>query len=345
MLTRLYEDHLPIQLEYFVGNVSNKVKFLREAEMVQREKTVVDHLFKNALNGILKITDKFEKPLDTSKGDIKRVVGSKELLATINKLSKNYSEKQKDILSSPVNSWGLDEYIALSRKAYLYISNLSRDFVQGYRRNNLLIMSTYKGLVSNLFSLVGECVSFTITGEEVDYRSLRVKNLRDFVEAYENGSFQKSLEDSKTLLEEFLDEPNMVLYESYDIVQSGVKFLKRIINNFDRDDKIGNFVYKAVDFIKQIVSLKQLIWPLVVNNLLPKMSEYILLFKGFLGDEENMSNQTSKIANQILSNSARADDRANYLISMENDSMYNQIQKSWNDKKEIDVETVDEFKF
>lgn len=347
MSLRLYEDHLPIQLEYFVESAQNKIEFLREAEQVARERTAVDVLFKNALIGISKVVDKFEKPLDTSKGDIKRVVGNKELLATINKLTKEYDSESKDISSLPINNWELDEFVSLARKTYLYTSNLAKEFATGYRESNMLIMNYYKALVSNLFALVGECVAYTVSGEKVDYRSLRVITLRDFIIAYENDGIQKFMDTSKSLMEAFLDDSDksLVLYESYDIVQSGVKFIKKFINNADRDGQIGNIVYKAIDFMKQILVIKQMVWPLVVN-MLPKMNDYISLFNSFVGGAETVGDMgsTSKIATQILANSARADDKANYLISIENDQMYSKIQKNWTDKKST-TDTIDDFKF
>lgn len=347
MSLRLYSDNLPIQIEYFVENAQNKIEVLREAEQAMREKTAVEVLFKNALNSILKVVDKFEKPLDMSKGDIKRVTGNKELLATINKLSKEYKVEQKDVASAPLTSWGLDEYVTLARKAYLYTSNLSKEFTNGYRDANLLIMNYYKALVSNLFALVGECVAYTITGDTVDYKSLRVVTLRDFVVAYENGSIHKFLETSKTLMEEYGDVARgMSLYESYDLVQSGVQFIKKFINNADKNGQMGNFVYKAVDLMRQILAIKQMVWPLIVN-MLPKMNEYISLFKSFVDGVDlsaNMGN-TNKIANQIVANASRADDKANYLISIENDQMYNNIQKTWADSKNSEVDAIDDFKF
>ena len=330
MSLRLYEDRLPIQLEYFVESAQNKIEVLREAEQVVRERTAVDLLFKNALSGILKVVDKFEKPLDMSKGDIKKVTGNKELLATINKLTKEYDVEQKDIQSLSLNSWGLDEYVTLSRKVYLYISNLSKEFSAGYRDTNLLVINYYKALVSNLFALVGECVAYTVSGDRIDYKSLRVITLRDFVTAYENGGIQKFLDTSKTILESYGElSKDVQLYESYDIVQSSVQFIKKFINNADRSGQIGNFVYKAVDFMRQILVLKQMVWPLVVN-MLPKMNEYISLFKSFVDgvDLATTAGGTSKIASQIILNSSRADDKANYLISIENDQMYNNVQKT-----------------
>jgi hypothetical protein len=260
MSLRLYEDNLPIQLEYFVESAQNKIDILKEAEQVSRERTAVDILFKNALNSILKVVDKFEKPLDISKGDVKKVAGNKELLATINKLTKEFDLEVKDIASTSVNNWGLDEYVALARKSYLYISNLSREFSIGYRESNLLVINYYKALVSNLFALVGECVAYTVSGDKVDYKSLRVITLKDFVTAYESGSVQRFLTTSKTILETYKDEKNTdMLYESYDIVQSSVQFIKKFINNIDRDGQIGNVIYKAVDFMKQILIIKQMV--------------------------------------------------------------------------------------
>jgi hypothetical protein len=64
--------------------------------------------------------------------------------------------------------------------------------------------------------------------------------------------------------------------------------------------------------------------------MLPKMNDYISLFKSFV-DSADLSvgmGSTSKIASQIISNSSRADDKANYLISLENDQMYNTVQKT-----------------
>lgn len=346
MSMRLYENMLPLEIEYFVENVNNGVDFLREAEEVSREKFVIDKLFKNAINSILKVTDKFEKPLDTSKGDIKKVVGGKELLETINKLSKNYSDSEKDIINTPLNNWGIEELILLSRKSYLYIANLSGIFTKGYRDNNLFIMNYYKALVANLFALIGEIVSYTVGGEALNYKSLRVVSLRDFIVSYEKGEFAKFLESSKSLLEEFIIEDSKMLFESFDIVQSGIRFVKKIVNDMDKNDAIGNFVYKAVEFIRQILTLKQMIWPLIVGNLLPKMNEYIYMFKDFLniGDGESATNQTQKLANQIISNSSRADDKANYLISVENNNLYNNIKKEWADSKK-NTETVDDFTF
>jgi hypothetical protein len=260
MSLRLYEDLLPIQLEYFVENAHNKIDILRETEEVSRERVAIDVLFKNALNSILKVVDRFEKPLDMSKGDIKRVAGNKELLATINKLTKEFDIDAKDIQNLPINNWGLDEFISLARKTYLYTSNLSKEFSIGYRDNNLLVINYYKALVSNLFALVGECVAYTVSGDKVDYRSLRVITLRDFVTAYENGGIQRFLFTSTDILESCKDkEVDSVLYESYDIVQSSVKFIKRFINNSDRNGQIGNFIYKAIDFMKQILVLKQMV--------------------------------------------------------------------------------------
>ena len=46
MSLRLYEDRLPIQMEYFVESAQNKIEVLREAEEAAREKTAVDVLFK-----------------------------------------------------------------------------------------------------------------------------------------------------------------------------------------------------------------------------------------------------------------------------------------------------------
>ena len=346
MSPRLYEDHLPIQLEYFVESAQNKIEVLREAEQVSREKVAVEMIFKNALNSILKVVDKFEKPLDMSKGDIKKVTGNKELLATINKLTKEYDIEQKDIHTLPINSWGLDEFVTLSRKVYLYVSNLSKEFSIGYRDANLLVINYYKALVSNLFALVAECVAYTVTGDKVDYRSLRVITLRDFIIAYENGGIQKFLTTSKSILESYGEiNTDTQLRESYDIVQSSVQFIKRFINNADRSGQIGNFIYKAVDFMRQILVLKQMIWPLVVN-MLPKMNEYISLFKSFIDGADTVANmgETSKIANQIILNSSRADDKANYLISIENDQMYNNVQKNWNDSKN-NTDSIDDFKF
>src|SRR5690606_14451407 len=113
---------------------------------VAREKTAIEVIFKYAIQGILKVSDKFEKPLDMSKGDIRRVVGSKELLATINKLSKDYNLDAKDIQSSPVSTWGLDEFVVLARKSYLYISNLTSEFTKAFQDSNLIIMNYYKAL-------------------------------------------------------------------------------------------------------------------------------------------------------------------------------------------------------
>jgi len=260
MSLRLYEDLLPIQLEYFIENAHNKIDILRETEEVSRERVAIDVLFKNALNSILKVVDKFEKPLDMSKGDIRRVAGSKELLATINKLTKEFDIEAKDIQSLPINSWGLDEFIYLARKTYLYASNLSKEFSAGYRDNNLLVINYYKALISNLFALVGECVAYTVSGDKVDYRSLRVVTLRDFVTAYENGGIQRFLFTSKDILESCKNkEDSIILYETYDIIDSSIRFIKRFINNADRDGRIGNFIYKAIDFMKQILVLKQMI--------------------------------------------------------------------------------------
>lgn len=347
MSLRLYEDHLPIQLEYFVEGAQNKIDVLREAEEASRERTAVDVLFKNALNSILKVVDKFEKPLDMSKGDVKKVTGNKELLATINKLTKEYDIEPKDFQSLPINSWGLDEFVSLARKTYLYVSNLSKEFSSGYRDNNLLVINYYKALVSNLFALVGECVAYTVTGDKVDYRSLRVVTLKDFITAYENGGIQKFLSTSKSIMETYVTIDNdVVLYESYDIIQSSVQFIKKFINNADRSGNIGNMVYKAVDFMKQILVIKQMVWPLVVN-MLPKMNDYISLFKSFIDSVDTATDMggTTKIANQIISNSSRADDKANYLISIENDQMYNNVQKNWNDVKNSAVDSIDDFKF
>lgn len=349
MSLRLYEDALPNQIEYFVGNSRNKLEFLREAEEVTREKFVIDHLFKNVLNSILKVVDKFEKPLDVSKGDIKRVVGGKELLETINKLSKEVGNGDKDVnLNIRLENWGINEYIGLARKAYLYASNLSKVFTAGYRNNNLLVMSYYKGVTSNIFALVGECVAYTINKEPIDYKSLRVKTLRDFVIAYEDGSVHKFLETSQQLLESFdeYNETNVILSESFDIVQTSMKFIRKFVNNIDKNGQIGSMVYKAVEFIKQVLSLKQMFWPMIVN-MLPKMNEYINLFKGFLGSGDVLANMggTQKIAKQILDNSVRADDRANYLISVDNDTMYNQIQKNWDADQKVSIPEEDDFKF
>jgi len=64
--------------------------------------------------------------------------------------------------------------------------------------------------------------------------------------------------------------------------------------------------------------------------MLPKMNEYLTLFKSFVNGVDVSVNMggTSTIANQIISNSSRADDKANYLISIENDQMYNNVQKN-----------------
>lgn len=346
MTKRLYEEVLPLEIEYFVCNVTNGVDFLREAEQVSREKFAVEKIFKNAINGILKVTDKFEKPLDMSKGDIKKVVGSKELLETINKLTENFDPSERDVLRSPVNNWKLEDLITLSRKTYLYISNLTPVFTRGYRDNNLFIINYYKALVSNLFALIGEVVSYTVTGEYPNYKSLRVTSLRDFVLSYEKGEFTKFLESSKALLEEYGYEDNKVLYESYDIIQSGVRFVKKLINNVDRNDVVGNFIYKAVEFVKQIIQMKQMIWPLVVGNLLPKLNDYINMFKDFVMNDSTtgFGNNTTKLANQIISNASRADDKANYLISVENNNMYNDIKKEYMESKK-EVETIDDFVF
>jgi len=329
MSLRLYENNLPIQLEYFVENAKNEILVLREAEEASREKVAIDVLFKNALNSILKVVDKFEKPLDMSKGDLKRVVGNKELLATINKLSKEFDTEMKNLDSIHINNWGLDEFIYLARKTYLYTSNLSKQFSAGYKERNLLVINYYKALVSNLFALVGECVAYTVTGDKVDYRSLRVVTLKDFVKAYETGAIQKFLDTSKNIMESYTDDSGEILYESYDIVQSSVQFIKKFLNNNDRSGMVGSMIYKAVDFMKQILVLKQMIWPLVVN-MLPKMNDYISLFKSFIDTADLAVNTggTNKIANQIISNASRADDKANYLISIENDQMYNNTKKN-----------------
>lgn len=347
MSLRLYEDALPIQMEYFIESAKNKIVIFKEAEEVSRERTAIDTIFKNALNSILKVVDKFEKPLDMSKGDIKKVTGNKELLATINKLTKEFDIETKDFQSIPLNDWGLDELISLSRKTYLYISNLSKEFSLGYKENNLLVINYYKALVSNLFALVGECVAYTVSGDKVNYKSLRVITMRDFIVAYENGGIQKFLLTSKTILEAYSDSgTNVVLYESYDMVYSGVQFLKKVINNADRNGQIGDIIYKAVGFIRQILSIKQMIWPLVIN-MLPKINEYITLFKSFVDGVDVTANMgaTTTIANQIIANSARADDKANYLISIENDQMYNNVQKSWTKAKTAPVDPLDDFKF
>jgi hypothetical protein len=329
MTLRLYENNLPIQLEYFVESAKNDIDVLREAEKASREKVAVDVLFKNALNSILKVVEKFEKPLDPSKGDIKKIVGHSVLLQTITELSNEYDPDQTDIQSTPVNKWGLPELIALSRKTYLYISNLSKNFAQGYRDNNILIINYYKALVSNLIALVGECVAYTINNEKVDYHSLRIITLKEFVEAYEKGSIHKFLDTSGTIMESYIDKNGVALYESYDIVQSSIQFIKRFISDVDKNGEIGHMIYKAVDFIKQILIIKQMVWPLVVN-MLPKMSEYINLFKSFIGSAElaTEAGSTNKIADQIISNSSRADDKANYLISIENNQMYNNTKKN-----------------
>jgi len=149
--------------------------------------------------------------------------------------------------------------ISLSRKSYLYISNLSKEFASGYRDNNLLVITYYKALLSNLVALVAECIAYLDSGDKVDYKSLRVVTLRDFVTAYENGGIQKFLSTSKNIMESYIDINGIALYESYDIVQSSVQFIKKFINNADRSGQIGNMIYKAVDFMKQIRAIKQMI--------------------------------------------------------------------------------------
>jgi hypothetical protein len=81
--------------------------------------------------------------------------------------------------------------------------------------------------------------------------------------------------------------------------------------------------------------------------MLPKMNEYVSLFKTFVGGAElaTTTGASSKIASQIISNASRADDKANYLISIENDQMYNNVQKDWNDVKNSASESIDDFKF
>jgi hypothetical protein len=80
--------------------------------------------------------------------------------------------------------------------------------------------------------------------------------------------------------------------------------------------------------------------------MLPKMNDYISLFKSFLGGAELAmeTGATNKIAEQIISNSSRADDKANYLISIENNQMYNNTKKNWNEIKS-GQDTIDDFKF
>lgn len=345
MSLRLYENSLPIQLEYFVESAKNDIDVLREAEEVSRERVAVDVLFKNALNSILKVVEKFEKPLDPSKGDIKKISGHNVLLQAITELSGEYDPEQTDLQSTPLNKWGLPEFVALSRKTYLYISNLSKQFAQGYRDNNILIMNYYKALVSNLIALVGECVAYTMSSEKVDYRSLRVVTLKEFIDAYEKGSIHKFLDTSTSIMESYIDRSGTPLYESYDIVQSGIQFIKKFINDVDRSGEIGTIIYKAVDFMKQILIIKQMVWPLVVN-MLPKMNDYMSLFKTFVGSAELAldTGSTNKIADQIITNSSRADDKANYLISIENNQMYNNTKKNWSDIKNSQ-ETIDDFKF
>jgi hypothetical protein len=102
-MSRLYENSLPIQLEYFVESAKNDIVVLREAEQVSRERVAVDVIFKNALNSILKVVDKFEKPLDPSKGDIKKIAGHNILLQTITELSGEYDPDQVDIQATPLN--------------------------------------------------------------------------------------------------------------------------------------------------------------------------------------------------------------------------------------------------
>ena len=162
MPLRLYENTLPIQLEYFVESAKNDIDVLREAEEVSRERVAIDVLFKNALNSILKVVEKFEKPLDPSKGDIKRIAGHDLLLKTITELSNEYDPDQSDISSTPLNKWGLAEFVSLSRKTYLYISNLSKQFAQGYKGKNILIINYYTTLVSNLIVLVLEYLIYTV---------------------------------------------------------------------------------------------------------------------------------------------------------------------------------------
>jgi hypothetical protein len=120
-------------------------------------------------------------------------------------------------------------------------------------------MNYYKALVSNLIALVGECVAYTINNEKVDYRSLRVTTLKEFIDAYEKGSINKFLDTSKTIMESYVDRSGSPLYESYDIVQSSIQFIKKFINDVDRTGEIGNIIYKAVDFMKQILVIKQMV--------------------------------------------------------------------------------------
>jgi hypothetical protein len=97
-------------------------------------------------------------------------------------------------------------------------------------------------------------------GEKVNYKSLRIVTLKDFVEAYEDGGIQRFLSTSKNIMENYIAPDNdIMLYESYDIVRSSVQFIKKFINNADRSGKIGNIVYKAVDFMKQILVIKQMV--------------------------------------------------------------------------------------
>lgn len=80
--------------------------------------------------------------------------------------------------------------------------------------------------------------------------------------------------------------------------------------------------------------------------MLPKMNDYMSLFKSFLGSAGLAleTGNTGKIAEQIISNSSRADDKANYLISIENNQMYNNTKKNWNEIKNSE-DTIDDFKF
>lgn len=351
-MKRLYTNNLPIQMEYFVENVTNGVDVLREAEEVNREKFVINHLFKDALNSIIKTAERYEKPLDASKGDVKKVVGNKELLETINELSKKYDNEKvnKNFLFDPVDSWKIHHHVILAKRTYLYLSNMSKKFTDAYRNNNLLVMSYYKALVSNLFAFVGEVVAYSMNMEKGStdrfYNSLRVKSLKDFVVSYENGSIDSFIDTSKKLLENYGEGNGKILYESYDILNSGMQIIKRIVNNLDKDGKIGSFAYKAIDFMNQILALKQMLWPLIVSNLMPKINEYISLFKTFVNDVSGEASSTNNIAQQIISNSKKADDRAETLINSENNNLYGEIQKNWNSlKSNSETSDVNDFVF
>lgn len=70
------------------------------------------------------------------------------------------------------------------------------------------------------------------------------------------------------------------------------------------------------------------------------------MFKDFVTNDSNtgFGTNTTKLANQIISNASRADDKANYLISVENNNMYNDIKKEYAESKK-EVETIDDFVF